>query len=282
MGAASLANPQSLNFYSYVRNNPVNSVDPSGLLPGLTCMIDGVPVNCSTAFNFVNHGFGRVAGGAGVYGDGSIVVLDQYGEGEDGPRWDGHWVFFDPSMFDSGGQGDEWGKAGNPKNNAKNFFRNFDCGKVINDVAKATGKSTWQDALDKATFISLTNDHPDWNKQLVGLGYSADMLKEQGYPTDMTLGAYFSQPGKNVIGLTIPSKNTTYLGESYRNMTGQAALKTPAHETIHQIFGTHLDIAKAFQDHAGFLPGENLSNIPDGTLSQLIDAWVFDRRCGKD
>jgi RHS repeat-associated protein len=32
MGASSLTDPQSLNLYSYVQNDPVNSVDPSGLL----------------------------------------------------------------------------------------------------------------------------------------------------------------------------------------------------------------------------------------------------------
>jgi RHS repeat-associated protein len=36
-GSMHLANPQSFNRYAYVQNDPVNFVDPSGLLPTLVC-----------------------------------------------------------------------------------------------------------------------------------------------------------------------------------------------------------------------------------------------------
>src|SRR5438128_7325212 len=42
-----IGDPQSFNQYSYTRNDPVNFVDPTGLLEsgGGTCYVDGIPVN---------------------------------------------------------------------------------------------------------------------------------------------------------------------------------------------------------------------------------------------
>jgi hypothetical protein len=45
-GNYDLTNPQSLNRYAYVRNDPVNFVDPSGL-DGETFQIDCIGTNCS-------------------------------------------------------------------------------------------------------------------------------------------------------------------------------------------------------------------------------------------
>jgi hypothetical protein len=179
-----------------------------------------------------------------------------------------------------GGQGGRRGDTDNPKSNAENYFRNFPCGNVINDVAKAAGKPTWQDTLKNSNFVSLTSNHPDWNKRMVDAGYSEDLLKEQGYSADMTLGEYFSQP--KIIALTIPSTKTTYLGDRYRASNGRNKMQTTAHETTHQMFGTHLDVATALQKHAGFLPGVDLSKIPDEALSQQIDNRIFDSDCGKN
>ncbi|MCV5977641.1 hypothetical protein OFO29_35440, partial [Escherichia coli] len=43
-GSYDLTDPQSFNRYAYVRNDPVNFVDPSGLMMegGVSCYIDGV------------------------------------------------------------------------------------------------------------------------------------------------------------------------------------------------------------------------------------------------
>ena len=45
--------PQSWNGYSYVVNNPLNSVDPTGLD---TCYVDGSPIDCSAVQQLVNSG----------------------------------------------------------------------------------------------------------------------------------------------------------------------------------------------------------------------------------
>jgi RHS repeat-associated protein len=62
MGASSLADPQSLNLYSYVRNDPVNSVDRSGL-NAKALMDSGSDFFCSA-----QHSFEECGGWAGIIG----------------------------------------------------------------------------------------------------------------------------------------------------------------------------------------------------------------------
>ena len=85
VGAVSIASPQSWNRYAYVQNNPMNSVDPFGLLVtdpdgvlgnlhggggggGLTCMIDGLTANCGSVLPFVSLGLDIVCPNASCNG----------------------------------------------------------------------------------------------------------------------------------------------------------------------------------------------------------------------
>jgi RHS repeat-associated protein len=52
-GSLDLTSPQSFNRYTYANNDPVNSVDPTGLM---SCYIDGMSSNCSTAFGLLGSG----------------------------------------------------------------------------------------------------------------------------------------------------------------------------------------------------------------------------------
>jgi RHS repeat-associated protein len=45
-GSYNLTDPQGFNRYAYVQNDPVNLVDPSGIMPNMCHDADGVPVKC--------------------------------------------------------------------------------------------------------------------------------------------------------------------------------------------------------------------------------------------
>jgi RHS repeat-associated protein len=95
-GSMSLANPQSLNRYTYTNGDPVNFVDPLGLFAsapggGGTCYVYGFQVNCGFAFGLLNAGLGFVTNGPGWYFDGSVYVGEVFGwlpgQNGDGGPW---------------------------------------------------------------------------------------------------------------------------------------------------------------------------------------------------
>jgi len=179
----------------------------------------------------------------------------------------------------------DWGRAGNPAANARNFLQAIpECKDIFEQAARTNGRSTYEEALGGATWISLTSDHPDWNKKLVDLGYPADWLSSGGYSSDMTLGDYFSQKNDDgslkIAGLTIPSNGIVYLGEAYRQSSGLFYLQAPAHEVLHLMFGSHFDIASALKGSSNFASGIDISNLSEGALSTMINNWVFEKRCG--
>lgn len=82
-----------------MQNDPVNFVDPTGLVESWNCYVDGVPMsNCGIAFGLVNAGaaYIYIPGGTGFFGD--ILVTDKSsinGEGDIELR---QWVYFDPGQ----------------------------------------------------------------------------------------------------------------------------------------------------------------------------------------
>lgn len=61
------AHPQSLNYYTYVENNPINYADPSGEIPiGLACLIPPVSVACAATAAAIVEGGLFILGAVGA------------------------------------------------------------------------------------------------------------------------------------------------------------------------------------------------------------------------
>lgn len=100
LGSMSVGDPQSFNRYAYVRNDPVNFIDPSGLNPaspatrygqfsdpmGVAFYVDGQLADAGTALGLVGSGAGYVD----RYSVGGLIVVDRYGGGESGRRTGQH------------------------------------------------------------------------------------------------------------------------------------------------------------------------------------------------
>ena len=87
IGSMSVGNPQSFNRYSYVENDPVNFVDPSGLCSIVTTINANGQITstatsgCTVTIN--GGGQSPVSGGGGIFGDGVFLPEEGPGEGID-------------------------------------------------------------------------------------------------------------------------------------------------------------------------------------------------------
>jgi RHS repeat-associated protein len=104
-GSMSIGDPQSLNRYAYVQNDPVNFVDPSGLEETLACYVDGIPVSCSFGLSLINSGAGYLNGTPGFYGGGNILLTYAGNLHVDGLSMGFQQAFFnDPQDLPGGGE----------------------------------------------------------------------------------------------------------------------------------------------------------------------------------
>jgi RHS repeat-associated protein len=68
-GSVKPNDPQSFNRYSYVQNDPVNFLDPSGLFMTPTCLVDGAEMPCGLAF--------AIGRGSGIFGPANTTRWDR-------------------------------------------------------------------------------------------------------------------------------------------------------------------------------------------------------------
>ncbi len=110
MAATSLTNPQSLNLYAYVENDPTNFIDPLGLNMaspgtryfsdpmGVAYYVDGMLSDARTAWGLLGAGAGFIDSHS--FG-GALSVIDQYTGGEHSYRYGQLIHFFNTSGGDN-------------------------------------------------------------------------------------------------------------------------------------------------------------------------------------
>ena len=143
LGASDLTNPQSLNLYGYVQNDPVNFVDPSGL---------NAEYGGGACFALVNWT---------LWDNGSITInsVSYFCVGGGGSGSGGG---------SSSGSGDSTGRAsGQGSNNKSQKTKDSlseKCKENINKVLKANGLSSLEEITKNTKFIKATQNTSVWGK----------------------------------------------------------------------------------------------------------------------
>lgn len=252
--SGSIGNPQSLNRYAYVQNDPINAIDPTGMLTGrLTCLLD-------------DHG--DCVGGNG-YVPGGSGGGDPFGVNDDpwGPM-------VDPTRSDPLAEGEATYYA----NFLVNTTPGIDRATVYSDGSiSISGYREFGGPLSPAH--QLVGDPEDENPSDVSWGYTASTnhvsytLYFRPISGVSFLGA--SEPVNNFIGGTICKSTIDRLNlmergkTSYRDVLPICSTHVIIDDTTGQA-ASHLDLFNP----QGFLPSYSpwLPDIPLLPLHLVFDA----------
>ncbi len=250
--AANVKRPQSLNSYTYVHNDPINFVDPTG------------------EFAYVppyhNYGIDGCLRAGGIW---AVTGYDAIGRPVWGCIGSSSSSASNPVQNGNSGSGNSGSQQAPATSEIKNFFQYFkNCKAVLNNAFSELGVTVEQLA-GAATWNIVDKDHSDWSKKLSDLGFTASDVSNQA-TLGLTLGEYLNYHRQNNplgrVGLTNPQTQTVYITSEIDNIRNtRTVMYVYVHETLHLAFGVHKNIIKAL-------------GIPDDGSDDdqaKIDKWVL-------